>query len=373
MRCVWWVSGGGTGGHIYPALAIAKGLAETAGAEILYVGGHDSLEERLAGQAGFRFFPVQAAAVSGRSLKAVGAFYKNWQGLQEAKKLLKEFKPQLVIGTGGYVEVPVVLGATQMRIPTLLHEQNAYPGLANRFLSRRVDLVCLAFDNAGKYFHRNTNLALTGLPVRKEILEAKREDGLTFFGLDGKKPVFLIVGGSQGAKALNDAMAEIWQDLLDRGIQIIQITGPNNYQEMKEKAVKKGLESASGLLLLPYLDQMEKALAVADLVLSRSGASFLAELVSRGIPSILVPYPFAAANHQFINACSLEQAGAAIVIENDTLNGDVLLDAVGSLINNKERLIKMAAASAGMGAPNALANIVGLAIKLMEEKTNRPQ
>lgn len=366
MRIV--VSGGGTGGHIYPALAIAKGLQDAVGADILYVGGYDSLEARLSKQAGYRFLPVKAAAVSGRSLKAVSALYKNWQGVKEARKILSDYKPHLVIGTGGYAEFPVVFAAAGMDIPTLLHEQNAYPGLANRFLSKRVELVCLTFDSARKYFDKNTKLFLTGLPVRKEIMDEHRETGFEFFGLDDKKPVFLIVGGSQGAKALNDSTAEIWGKLLNLGIQIIHITGPNNYEDMKNRAAEAGIYSSSGLVLLPYLDRMEKGLACADLVLSRSGASFLAELVSRGLPAILVPYPFAAANHQYKNACSLEQAGAAVVIENSVLTGQLLYDTVVALIHNKERLIKMAAASAGMGTPNALANIVGLAQKLIEEK-----
>ena len=361
------ITGGGTGGHIYPALAIAKGLKDSYDARILYVGGDNSLESRLAKEAGLEFQPVTAAAVSGRSLKAVGAIFKNIHGIKEAKKILSELEPDIVIGTGGYVEVPVVYAATSMRIPSIIHEQNAYPGLANRFLSRRVDQVCLTYEDASKNFPKSAKLALTGLPVRKEIMEKKREDAYRYFKIDGKKPVFLIVGGSQGAKAINEAVEASWQNLLDQGLELIHITGPKNYDKIKEAAEKAGLGETNGLIIMPYLNEMENALAAADLVLGRAGASFLAEVVCRGIPAVLVPYPFAAANHQYYNAMNLEKAGAAIVIENDILNAQSLQDGVIPLIKDKERLEKMAAASAGMGAPNALANIVGLVIKLVQE------
>lgn len=366
------ISGGGTGGHIYPALAIARGLAEQEGAEILYLGGRQSLESRLAQEAGFAFREIRSSGLQGNAFRKMKALYANYQGMKEAKRLLAEYRPQLAIGTGGYVGAPVLFAAAKLGIPTMIHEQNAFPGKANRLLGRYVDRICLTFEEARSYFPQPEKCVHTGLPVRQAILAATKEDGLAHFHLDGTRPVFLVTGGSQGAKTLNTALSAAIVELLQAGLQVIWITGPKNYAAIKQewqktKNLTKGLDP-NGLVLIPYLNEMEKALAAADLVLGRAGASFIAEILVRGLPSVLVPYPFAAGNHQELNAASLVANGAALMIQDKDLTPQALLEAVLPLVGDRERLAKMAAAAKGMAAPKALDAILAQAVALFKNQ-----
>ncbi|MCL2677644.1 MAG: undecaprenyldiphospho-muramoylpentapeptide beta-N-acetylglucosaminyltransferase [Clostridiales bacterium] len=359
------VSGGGTGGHIYPAIAIADGLKEAAGAEILYLGGKNSLEERLAAQAGLKFASFEARGLTRRSLKAAADLAVNLRGLRQAKTLIKEWRPDVVVGTGGFVSAPAAYAAVLAKVPVVLHEQNAFPGLANRFLSRYAAAVCLNFAEAGRHFARKERLFITGLPVRKEILTANREEAYVYFGIDekkeGKKPLLLITGGSQGAKSINKAAAAVYDTLLNAPARIIHITGPKGYEEGKAAVEEKGLAQNRDILLFPYLDRMDLALAAADLVLSRAGASFLAELLCRGTPALLSPYPHAAANHQMSNAVALEKNGAALVLEDDRLERD-LAGMLLPLLRDEERRCRLSAAACGMGNPRALDAIVGIVL-----------
>lgn len=366
------VSGGGTGGHIYPALAIARGLAEQEGAEILYLGGHQSLESRLVREAGFAFREIHSSGLTGNAFSKMKALNINYQGMKEATRLLAEYQPQLAIGTGGYVGAPVLFAAAKLGIPTMIHEQNAFPGKANRLLGRYVDRICLTFEEARGYFPKPEKCVYTGLPVRQAILAATKEDGLAHFHLNGKQPVFLVTGGSQGAKTLNTTLAATILELLQAGLQIIWITGPKNHAAIEQEWQKtqnrtKGLDP-NGLVLIPYLNEMEKALAAADLVLGRAGASFIAEILVRGLPSVLVPYPFAVGNHQELNAMSLVTNGAALMIRDKDLTPQTLLEAVLPLVEDRERLAKMSAAARGMAAPKALDAILDQAISLFKNQ-----
>ncbi len=358
------ISGGGTGGHIYPALAIAQGLKEAAGADILYMGCPSSMESRLAAQAGLKFAPVEARALRGKSLKTLMALASNWRGAGQAKKLLKAYKPHLIIGTGGYGAAPVLFAGGGLGIPIIIHEQNAYPGLANRFLSRYADLVLLTFADAKEYFPKKTKFALTGLPVRKSIMEADKSQALEKLGLSPLKPVLLAAGGSQGSKSINSAVVGALPGLLEAGLQIILVCGEKNYTQINKDLKDKGILDQNGIVLVSYSDDMEILLAAADLALARAGASFIAELLIRGLPAILIPYPFAAANHQELNAQSLERAGAAILIKDNELSPQTLIKAVLPLIEDRKSLAKMAACSAGLAKPKALEDIISLALEL---------
>ena len=358
MRVI--ISGGGTGGHLYPGLAIARGLQrQFPEAEILFVGTPRGLEARVVPEEGFPFVPVEVKGWTDRrlswsTLKSGFAFAK---GLREAARIIKNFSPRVVIGTGGYVCVPVVLAACWQGIPALLHEQNAFPGLANRFLSRWADAVMLTFSEAERFFPKACRTVHTGLPVRPEILQRDRRRGAAEWGLDPGKITVLSMGGSQGARSINCAMLEVVEYFCRAPEwQLIHATGPGGYDEFMEALSLRGLkvERSGNIRIVPYLYRMEHALAAADLAVCRAGASTLAEITACGIPAILIPYPYAADNHQAYNARVLEEKGAAVVIPDSSLNGELLLKTVQGLLENKEQLYQMARQSLRLAKPQAL-------------------
>ena len=360
MRAI--ISGGGTGGHIYPALAIAEEL-RARGDEILYMGGADSIEEELARGHGFAFASVATSPLHRNLLKIASDLATNYRGLREAKKIISAFAPDVAIGTGGFVTAPVLAAAQSLHIPTMIHEQNAFPGLANRRLAQKADAVCLTFAPAQKYFPHQEKIHYTGLPVRQRIIEAKNEslkaEAYHFFAIpDGQSdiPTLLITGGSQGAQSLNEAAHAAYAGLLDAGYRIIHLCGKKNYFSMKQKAPQH-----QRLILLPYLEQMEYGLAVADLALARAGASFLAEVAVSGLPTILVPYPYATNDHQAANAHVFSEEDAAVVIKDADLNGERLLQTVVALFNNPVRLERMQAGALTLAKTAAAADIADVA------------
>lgn len=359
MRIV--VSGGGTGGHIYPALAIAAEFRRR-GAEVLYMGCPDSMEQQFAANAGFGFVPVPAVGLRRRFPAIIRDLAVDKQGRDLAKQRLKEFAPQLVIGTGGFVSAPVLSAAQGLGIPTLIHEQNAFPGLANRFLARRAAAVCLTFAAAGEHFPHPERHHLTGLPLRPEIIAADVQAAREYFGFpaDGK-PLLLITGGSQGALKLNNAAAGSYEELLESGIRIIHLTGKRHYEQLKAAAPQH-----EDLLLLPYLEQMQHALVLADFIAARAGASFLAEAAYLGKPCLLAPYPFAANDHQRYNARQFAAVGAAVVVEDEQLNGATLAATVLPLLANSDKLKEMSAASRSLAAEQAAERIADIGYSLIK-------
>ena len=358
------LTGGGTGGHIYPALAIAKGLlARDANTQILYVGIRDGMEARLVPEAGLDF-----AGISGKGLprklsldtiKVVGGSIK---ALWETKRLLRQFHPDLVVGTGGYVSGPVVLTAALFNIPTLLHEQNALPGITNRLLARVVRRVMVTFPESASHFGAKKKLEIVGLPVRPEIGQVSREVGAKHFKLRSDRLTLLVTGGSRGARTLNRAMTEVLEHLAQcPDIQVIWATGKTTYQETMEEFTKRGIFwERPGWRILEYLNDMPEALACADIFIGRAGAASLAELMVAGIPSVLIPYPYAAENHQEHNAQALVQAGAARIILDSELGGKRLWKEVDGLISQPMLLSKMGAAAQTLAQPQALNKIVNL-------------
>lgn len=359
------LTGGGTGGHIYPAVAIGQAIRqEWSGAEILYLGTKQGLENKIVPEAGF---PLTLIDVEGWqrkvSLQAVKAGWKALRAFSTAKKIIRGFSPQLVIGTGGYVCLPVIWAASRLRIPTLLHEQNALPGLTNRLLAGRVDKTMLTFAAAQQYFPAKAQdkLQVTGLPVRPAILQVTREAGLRFFGLAPEKLTLVSVGGSRGARTINQAMLAVCRKYAgDPGVQIIHLTGQSGYDEFTAELQAVGINwnNTGNLIIKPYLPEMEFALACADLCVARCGAAFLAEMTVRGIPGILIPYPYAAENHQEHNARDLVDQGAAELILDRDLNGEILLAKVEELLQQKEKRQLMAANSLRAGKPEAMENIL---------------
>ncbi|MBQ6536083.1 MAG: undecaprenyldiphospho-muramoylpentapeptide beta-N-acetylglucosaminyltransferase [Firmicutes bacterium] len=356
------VCGGGTGGHIYPALAIAEQL-RADGARVLYMGAGDSTEQKLAADAGFAFRGVECCGLHKRSPRLIADLLRNYRGSRQARRIISEYGPKIVIGTGGYAEAPVIKAAQGLGIPTVLHEQNAYPGLANRRLSRKAQAVCLTFAAAAPYFPHADRLHETGLPVRRQVLEADREAAWEYFDIGPEEqgiPTLLITGGSLGAASLNRAAAEAYPALLAAGVRVIHLCGRKNYREMKAAAPQH-----PRLILLPYLDEMQHALALADLAVGRAGASFSAEALCLGLPTVLIPYPYAANDHQRFNARAMAEGGASVVIEDDALNGDVLTRTVLELLNDPERLQAMGESAKAMARYDAARDIAAVAYGLI--------
>ena len=370
MRFV--IAGGGTGGHIYPALAIARALErQDATATILFVGTGHGLESELVPHAGY---PLQTIHLYGFQRRISWWNLQNvfWtvRSLWEVRKILREFRPDAVIGTGGYVCGPVVWSAASAGIPTLIQEQNAFPGVTNRILSRVVDVAAVGYPEAApKFAGHKARVVVTGNPVREDLLQETREESCRHFGLRPELPVLLITGGSQGARSINQAALAVHRRWAGKKeVQILHITGQTDYNNIIHTLQAEGLpihDGEAGRIVVPYLHEMPKALAAARLVVSRAWAIGLAELTLRGIPAILIPYPFASENHQEINARALEKNGAAVVIRDSELTGELLTATVEKLIADSEKLRSMAAAAAAMGTPRAADEIAALVFDLL--------
>ncbi|QGG47853.1 undecaprenyldiphospho-muramoylpentapeptide beta-N-acetylglucosaminyltransferase [Heliorestis convoluta] len=356
------VTGGGTGGHIYPALAIARGLEKRfSGAEVHYIGSHRGLEKSIVPREGLPFLAVHSRGLERKvHPKAMLSFGVTALGLLEALVVLRRLKPQALIGTGGFVALPVAMAALFLGIPTLIHEQNAFAGITNRILAPRVRKVLLTFDEARKRLE-SRQAVLTGLPVRPSIVTATRAEGRQFFSISEDSFVLLVVGGSRGAQRLNEALptlAKAWSG--NNKYHIIHVTGQANYDSTREHYQKTGidLDNDGNIKIIGYLDHMELALAAADLAVGRSGAAFLSELTVRGVPSLLVPYPYAAENHQEANARSMEAAGAAQILLDKDVDGETIKKTIQSLCNQPTQLASMAKAAKALGQPEALERIL---------------
>ncbi|MDD2421747.1 MAG: undecaprenyldiphospho-muramoylpentapeptide beta-N-acetylglucosaminyltransferase [Heliobacteriaceae bacterium] len=356
------VTGGGTGGHIYPAIAIGRGLqSRFPGCTVYYVGGKRGLENTIVPREGLPLFTVHSQGWERRfNWRMVSTAWTNVRGVAEAFRLLKKLRPDVVIGTGGFVAFPVVLAATLAGIPALLHEQNAYPGIANRLLASRADSVLLTFPAARKHLPA-CHTVVTGLPVRPNIVAASRDAARQFFQLPAEAQVLLVVGGSRGARRLNEVIVPLAGRWAGKPrYQLLLVTGEANYSGTRELLAAAGicLADSGNIRVMPYIDRMDQALAASDLCIGRAGAAFLAEITVRGLPAVLVPYPYATENHQEANARSLEAAGAARVILERELDGDCLRDLVISLFAQPVELGKMARAAKAAGQKNALVSIV---------------
>jgi UDP-N-acetylglucosamine--N-acetylmuramyl-(pentapeptide) pyrophosphoryl-undecaprenol N-acetylglucosamine transferase len=363
MRVI--LTGGGTGGHIYPAVAIGQAIKKQwPKTELLYVGTAHGLESRIIPTTGFSFITIDVEGLQRKiSFQAVKAVWKALAGLFKADKIIRDFQPDLVIGTGGYVCLPVVWSAARQKIPALLHEQNALPGLTNRFLSSRVNGIMLTFQEAQNHLSPKAQkkARLTGLPIRQEIMRVNRAEGLAYFGFSPDKPTLLAVGGSRGARSINNAMLRVCRDFADK-IQIIHITGAGGYDSFLKQLKFSGIDvgNCGNIIIRPYLHQMECALACADLCVARAGAAFLAEMTAKGIPGILIPYPYAAENHQEHNARSLVQKKAAVMILDSQLNGEVLGKEIQKILSDEKERILMSENSKNAGNPDAIEKIINV-------------
>jgi UDP-N-acetylglucosamine--N-acetylmuramyl-(pentapeptide) pyrophosphoryl-undecaprenol N-acetylglucosamine transferase len=366
------IAGGGTGGHIYPALAIASALRSLdAAAEFLFVGTGHGLEADLVPRAGYRLEKIELYGFQRRvSLRNIKNVFLLGRSLWQVRRILREYRPDVVVGTGGYVCGPVVAQAARSGIPTLIQEQNALAGITNKILGRLVDVVALGYAEAAASFAgRKARLVVTGNPVRPDLLFAEREDACRLFGFRTDLPVILITGGSQGARSINQAALTLHMRCRkeNKPVQILHITGQTDYNDIIRALDLAKIEinrPDSMVKVLPYVHEMPKALATASLAVSRAGAIGLAELSLCGVPSILIPYPHAAENHQEINARSLESKGAAIVVRDAELSGDWLFEIVSRLLDDPGLLQTMGTAAVQAAHPAATMTIAGLVLEL---------
>lgn len=364
------ISGGGTGGHIYPAIAIADALREMAPAtEILFVGAEGKMEMEKVPQAGYE---IKALPVSGiqrkLTFKNLLFPFKLMKSLSEAGRIIRDFQPDVVVGVGGYASGPVLRKAQAAKIPTLLQEQNGYAGLTNKLLAAKAYKICVAYPGMEQYFPAEKLLFL-GNPVRKDIADQlDKQTALEYFHLKNDKPVLLIVGGSLGARTINNAMLACYQTLLDQGLQIIWQTGKFYLSEIKAALDGKQLQGLpKGLWVNDFISRMDLAYASADVVVSRAGALSISELCMAKKPAILVPSPNVAEDHQTKNARALEKEAAAVLLP-DAEAVASLPNYVMELINDKAEKNKMAENIGNLAKPNAASDIAKEIFNLTSSK-----
>jgi UDP-N-acetylglucosamine--N-acetylmuramyl-(pentapeptide) pyrophosphoryl-undecaprenol N-acetylglucosamine transferase len=369
MRVI--LAGGGTGGHIYPAVTIAKEFQRRdPQTEILFVGGKRGLESDIIPKEGFRLVTLNLTGIPRKiSLKVFTALWLAAKGMGETFKIIREFKPDLVVGTGGYVCGPMVLAATLCGVPAAIQEQNAFPGLTNRILGRFVDHIFLAYPEAGKYFPAKKIIA-SGNPIRtEEFAQVSRAMAENNLGLKPDAINLLVFGGSQSARRINQALLPIMRKLLESfpKLQIILMTGTKEHDNINEavKVLNLSKENSSRLKLVAYFYKIAEAYKVSDVVLARAGAISLAEITCFGIPAVLIPYPYATNNHQEFNARVLEQNGAAQVILEGDLTPDQLWMSISRILKDKELRETMAKASLVLSRPKAVQTIVDNLLRIV--------
>lgn len=362
------VSGGGTGGHIYPALAIAEGLKKLyKDIDILYIGTENSLEAELVPKSGFKFKTIRVKSLPRKiSMKLFVSIKELLLGIQDAKRIIKEFEPDIVIGTGGYVSGPIVYAAKKRNIPAIIHEQNAYPGITNKILSRYVDKVLVTFEDSKKYFKYPDRIVNTGNPIREQILTVDKEQAYENLGVKKDQPFVLCFGGSGGQKSLNDTFYNIIKsNKLDA--QLIHVTGKRHYEDFIQQLKRGGITIPENIKVLPYLHNMPEALNISDLIVTSAGAITLSEISAVGIPAILIPKSYTAENHQEYNARSFEKNGAAVVILESDLKWDRLLNEMDNLLKNRDKLKIMSNHSKKMGKYDS----TRLILKEIDKLTNK--
>lgn len=363
-------AGGGTGGHLYPAIAIAdriRDLLGEAATEILFVGTKRGLEYRIREKLGYPLTLINIRGFSrSLSLKNLLLPFLVVGALIKSTLLIRSFKPDVIVGTGGYVCWPILKAAGFLNVPTVLQEQNSLPGVTIRQNAGRARRLYLGFADAQKHLSTRGRVLVTGNPIRRDIDRGNREEALEQFGLSPDKKTILVLGGSQGARAINNAIAEsLMHNTLDTNFQILWQTGKRDYTDVSNRLADR----ADGHALFPFAHDMKPVYAAADVAVARAGALTLAELVACRIPAVLVPFPHAAGDHQRQNARSLEERGAAVVVDEDQLAGtDLLAKAVEITVEDTHRRMTDALTELSAQEKPAVDIIAGDIIELIMEK-----
>ncbi|HEY3371053.1 MAG TPA: undecaprenyldiphospho-muramoylpentapeptide beta-N-acetylglucosaminyltransferase [Prolixibacteraceae bacterium] len=359
------VSGGGTGGHIFPAISIANELKERLPeTEILFVGALGKMEMERVPAAGYRIIGLPVMGFPRKpSFKMLGFFLKLFQSMRLANKVIADFKPDVAIGVGGFASGPVLKAAVRNGVPAVLQEQNSYAGITNKLLSSKVKKICVAYPNMERYFPKD-KIVLTGNPVRKNLIEAlvNKSEAYEYFKLDSEKPVVLIIGGSLGARAINESVMSNLELIGQSGVQVIWQTGSYYYREMLERLEK---HCPDNLYPMEFISQMHMAYAVADVVISRAGAGTISELCLLAKPCILVPSPNVAEDHQTKNAMALVENHAAILIKDTESKGE-LFQQTFSLLADETRLKSLSENIKKLARPNAARDIVDVILGVVK-------
>lgn len=363
------LSGGGTGGHVYPAIAIANAIKAIApDTEFLFVGAEGRMEMEKVPDAGYDIIGLKVAGFQRRlTLQNLSFPFKLISSLLRAKSIVKGFQPDVVIGTGGYASGPVLKMAASSNIPTVLQEQNSYPGVTNRILAKKAKKICVAYKNMEKYFPAD-KIILTGNPIRKDIcqLEGKKEEALKYFGLNANQPILLILGGSLGSATINSSVINHLSKLTDEGIQVIWQTGKNYFHKINGLVTE---DDKITVKVLPFLEKMDLAYAAADLIVSRAGASSVSELAVVGKPAILIPSPNVAEDHQTKNAMALVDEKAAVLVT-DAQAPEILIDTVISLFKDEEKIKTLKENIKEFAKADAAKVIAEEVLKIIKERKN---
>lgn len=366
------ITGGGTGGHIYPALAILDEIkTKDPQAQFLYVGRRQGLEKELATKAGYNYKAVRIKGLPRRiNLDSFKTGVALLQGIHDARKIIKDFKPDIVIGTGGYVSFPAVYVAQRKNIPTMLQEANAFPGKVNRILSKRAKGVALAFPEAKSRLNTDKTF-VCGNPIRPDFLHVDKSASRKKFGIKDGEKLILSFGGSGGQESINDALVEIFQGKLKEDYRFIHITGRDYYKEFLDQLKEKNISLSDQIKILDYSHEIPDLLAAADVGILSSSAISLAEVACVGLPSILIPKTYTADNHQEFNARAFESAGASEVILEKDLDGKKLLASISSIVDDQEKMQKMGKCAKILSKPNSTKDIVENIFRLLKEKDDR--
>lgn len=359
------IAGGGTGGHLFPGLAIAEEFKKRDGdSEVIFVGTENGIEAKIIPREGYPLKFIRSEGIVGKSLfKMIKATAELVLSAIDSSRILKVLSPDIVIGVGGYSSGAIVLLAGLRSIPTMIHEQNSVPGLTNRILGKVVKRVCVTYYESVSSFPMGKTF-LTGNPIRGKILKGEKEASYRLFSLLDDMFTVFIFGGSSGARSINRAMVDALNyltDLRDK-IQFLHQTGERDFEGIREAYRKAGAKGT----VAPFIYQMAEAYAVADVVISRAGATTLAEITALGKPAILVPYPYAAGRHQEFNALKLREMGAAFMIRDGEMRGENLAKNIRELYENEALRAEMQRSSQGLGRPDAGSKVVDIAMSLIK-------
>ncbi len=361
------ISGGGTGGHIFPALAIANAIRKlNPETEFLFVGAQGKMEMEKVPAAGYKIEGLWISGIKRElTIDNLSFPFKVLSSVSKALRIIREFKPDVAVGVGGYASGPLLYAASLKNIPCLIQEQNSYPGITNKILAKRVQKICVAYDGMEKYFPKE-KILLTGNPVRENVLkiEGKRQEAFSFFRLNPEKKTILVVGGSQGARSINRSILAGLNEIRQADVQVVWQTGKLFYDEAQNAVSSAGMENVR---VFDFIYQMDFAYAAADLIVSRAGASTVSEILLVGKPSVMVPLPTAAEDHQTKNIEAMVRKNAALMVRDADASAQLVATALDTL--RDEQLLKSLASNAAAQAlPNSAEKIAGEVIALASEK-----
>lgn len=354
--------GGGTGGHIYPAIAIAEAIQDKIlDSQILFIGSEEGLEVDLIPKERFSLVTIKSRGMLRKfSYKAISSPFIAIAGFFQSIGIIRSFKPDVIVATGGFASFPVILAGCFLRVPVVLHEGNVTPGLTTRICKWLASRIIISFEASRKYFMWR-KVYVTGCPIRKEIVKTVKGIAIQNMGLRQDQKIILVLGGSQGAKSINKVIVDSLPDLSSLNVQLIHVCGQRDHSWVMGSI--KG--NYPFYHLVPYMYNIWDGLAAADMVISRAGATIISEILARGLPAILIPFPYSAEGHQDHNAKLLEEAGSAIVINDKELDKDRLVPELKKLLDDKPMLLSMQSASRALGKPDAAKEVVNIITSML--------